>query len=315
MRVGFLIGVGGGLASALLFYSAARGSPLLSTLLLLLTPLPTLLAGLGWGWLPAAAGAVAGSLVMAIAASLPFAVGYFLALGLPAAIIAHLAYLSRPDPRDPNQREWYPVGRLVAGLSLYGGALPVLVLPLIGGSYEILRAPMGEFFRRLSTRAPELGFRPLDDIQIEALAEFVVAALPGALAAYWVAIFAFNLYLAGRIARASGRLGRDWPDLPALAYPPGFPLLMALALAASFVPGTIGVAGASFSGALLLAYLIAGLALMHFIARGRAPWILWFVYAGLVLFGPYAAVVVALGGLLEPALKLKRRFGASPPST
>jgi hypothetical protein len=315
MRVGFLIGVGGGLASALLFYSAARGSPLLSTLLLLLTPLPTLLAGLGWGWLPAAAGAVAGSLVMAIAASLPFAVGYFLALGLPAAIIAHLAYLSRPDPRDPNQREWYPVGRLVAGLSLYGGALPVLVLPLIGGSYEILRAPMGEFFRRLSTRAPELGFKPLDDIQIEALAEFVVAALPGALAAYWVAIFAFNLYLAGRIARASGRLGRDWPDLPALAYPPGFPLLMALALAASFVPGTIGVAGVSFSGALLLAYLIAGLALMHFIARGRAPWILWFVYAGLVLFGPYAAVVVALGGLLEPALKLKRRFGASPPST
>src|SRR5206468_7976699 len=110
MPVGFLIGLGGGLASALLFYSAARGSPLLSTLLLLLTPLPTLLAGLGWGWLPAAAGAVAGSLVMAIAASLPFAVGYFLALGLPAAIIAHLAYLSRPDPRDPNQREWYPVG-------------------------------------------------------------------------------------------------------------------------------------------------------------------------------------------------------------
>jgi hypothetical protein len=315
MRVGFLIGVGAGLASALLFYSAARGSPLLSTILLLLTPLPTLLAGLGWGWLPAAAGAVAGALVMAIAANFPFAVGYFVTLGLPAAIIAHLAYLSRPDPKDPNLREWYPAGRLVAGLSLYGGALPVLVLPLIGGSYEVLRAPMGEFFRRLSTRAPELGLRPLNDTQIEALAEFVVAALPGALAAYWVAIFAFNLYLAGRIARASGRLGRDWPDLPMLAYPTGFPLLVALALVASFVPGTIGVAGASFSGALLLAYLIAGLALMHFIARGRAPWMLWFVYAGLVLFTPYVAVVLMLGGLLEPALKLKRRFGASPPST
>src|ERR1044072_819233 len=100
MRGGFPIGVGGGLASALLFYSAARGSPLLSTLLLLLTPLPTLLAGLGWGWGRAAAGAVAGSLGMRFAAGLPFAVGYFMALGLPAAIIAHLAYLSRPDPRD-----------------------------------------------------------------------------------------------------------------------------------------------------------------------------------------------------------------------
>jgi hypothetical protein len=315
MRLGFVIGVGGGLASALLFYSAARGSPLLSTLLLLLTPLPTMLVGLGWGWPPAAAGAVAGSLVMAITASLPFALGYFVALGLPAAIVAHLAYLSRPDPQDPNAREWYPAGRLVAGLSLYGGALPVLVLPLIGGSYDVLRAPMIEFFRRLSARAPELGFKPLNDAQIETLAEFVVTALPGALGAYWVAIFALNLYLAGRIARASGRLGRDWPDLPALAYPPGFPLLAALALVASFAPGTIGVAGASFSGALLLAYLIAGLALMHFIARGRAPWILWFVYAALVLFTPYAAVALAIGGLLEPALKLRRRFGASPPST
>ena len=62
MPIGFLIGLGAGLASALLFYSAARGSPLLGTLLLLLTPLPSLLAGLGWGWLPAAAGAVAGAL-------------------------------------------------------------------------------------------------------------------------------------------------------------------------------------------------------------------------------------------------------------
>ena len=110
---------------------------------------------------------------------------------------------------------------------------------------------------------------------------------------------------------------RDWPDLPGLAFPPGFPFLVALALAASFAPGVIGVAGASFSGALLLAYLIAGLALMHFIARGRAPWLLWFVYAGLVLFSPYVAVLLTLVGLLEPALKLKRRFGRtpSPPST
>lgn len=315
MRLGFLIGLGGGLASALLFYSAARGSPLLSTLLLLLTPLPTLLAGLGWGWLPAAAGAVAGSLVMAIAASLPFAIGYFLATGLPAAIVSHLVYLSRPHAQDANLREWYPAGRLVSALSLYGGALPVVVLPLIGGGYDALRAPLAEFFSRLSTRAPELGLRPLNEQQVEALAEFVVAALPGALAAYWVAIFALNLYLAGRIARASGRLGRDWPDLPALTFPAGFPLLVALALAATFAPGIIGVAGSSFSGALLLAYLIAGLALMHFIARGRAPWILWFVYAALILFGPYAAVVLMLGGLLEPALKLRRRFGASPPTT
>jgi len=189
-----------------------------------------------------------------------------------------------------------------------------LALPAIGGSYEFVRAPMSEVLRRLSARAPELGFKPLSDAQVEALAEFVVVVLPATLAAYWVAILAINLYLAGRIARASGQFGRDWPDLPALAYPPGYPLLVVLALAATFAPGIVGVAGASFSGALLVAYLIAGLALMHFIARGRAPWILWFVYAGLVLFTPYAAVALMAIGLLEPALRLRRRFGASPPS-
>jgi hypothetical protein len=315
MPVGFLIGLGGGLTSALLFYSAARGSPLFGTLLLLLTPLPSLLAGLGWGWLPATAGAIAGALVMAVAASVPFAVGYFLALGLPVVLIPYLAYLSRPQPQDASKREWYPAGRLLAAVSLYGGALPVLILPLIGGSYEPLRPAMGEFFRQLSTRAPELGLRPLGDQQIEALSEFVVAALPGALAAYWMAIFTLNLYLGGRIARASGRLGRDWPDLPAMTYPPGFPLLAALAVAASFVPGTIGVAGTSFTGALLFAYLIAGLALMHYIARGRGSWVLWCVYAALIVFGPYTALALTMVGLLEPALKLARRLGASPPST
>jgi Predicted membrane protein (DUF2232) len=315
MPVSFLIGLGGGLASALLFYSAARGSPLFGTLLLVLTPLPSLLTGLGWGWLPAAAGAVAGALVMAFAASTSFAAGYFLALGLPAVLFAYLALLSRPHPEDPDKREWYPAGRLVAALSLYGGALPVLVLPLIGGSYETLQPAMGEFFRRFSAHAPELGMRQLTDQQVEGLAEFVVAALPAALAAYWVAIFSLNLYLSGRIARASGRLGRDWPDLPAMTYPAGFPLLVALAIAASFVSGTVGVAGTSLSGALFFAYLLAGLALMHLIARGRGGWILWIVYAGLIVFGPYMALALTFAGLLDPVLKLGRRLGAPPPAT
>lgn len=315
MPIGFLIGLGGGLASALLFYSAAYGSPLLGTTLLLLTPLPSLLAGLGWGWMPATTGAVAGAAVMGFAASFPFAGGYFLALGLPTVLIPYLAYLSRPNPDDATRREWYPAGRLMAAVALYGGALPVLVLPLIGGSYDVLRPPLADFLRRLSTRAPELGLRPLDDAQIDSLAEIVVALLPAAFAAYWVAIFALNLYLAGRIARASGRLGRDWPDLASMTYPPGFPLLVALAIAASFAPGIAGVAGTSLSGALMFAYVLGGLALMHFIARGRAPWLLWIVYAGLLLFGPYAGFALMMAGLLDPALKLRRRFGATPPTT
>ena len=206
MRYGLIIGLGAGLASAMLFYSAARGSPLLGTVLVLLTPLPSMLAGLGWGWLPAALGAFAGSALMAGVASLPFAVGYFLALGAPVAMAAYLAYLSRPHPHDAAQREWYPAGRLVAALSLYGGTLPVLMLPLIGGTYEILHAPMGEFLRRLSARAtPDLGMPQLTDVQVDALAELFIFVLPGAVAAYWLGIFP----LAWRAPRGgSGVTGR-----------------------------------------------------------------------------------------------------------
>ncbi len=156
---------------------------------------------------------------------------------------------------------------------------------------------------------------PLSEAQVETLTEFLLAVLPAALSAYWLAIFTLNLYLAGRIARASGRLGRDWPDLAQLAYPAIFPILTVAAFATSFASGALGVVGTSLSGALLVAYLLAGLALMHFVARGRAPWLLWFVYGALILLGPYAALALTVAGLIEPVINLKRRLGSPPPST
>jgi hypothetical protein len=143
----------------------------------------------------------------------------------------------------------------------------------------------------------------------------VVTWLPAAFAAYWLAIFTLNLYLAARIAQASGRFGREWPDLPSIAYPVWYPMLVALAIICSFAAGLLGVAGRSIIGALLFAYLLAGLAVTHFIARQRATWLLWVVYACLLLFGPYAALALTTAGLLEPIFKLKRRFGVYPPST
>ena len=103
MPIGFLIGVGSGLASALLFYSAARGSPLLGTLLLLLTPLPSLLAGLGWGWLPAAAGALAGAAVMAVVANacrLPSATSWRSGVPVGAGGLSRL-----PEPARSRRRQ------------------------------------------------------------------------------------------------------------------------------------------------------------------------------------------------------------------
>jgi hypothetical protein len=302
MPYGLLIGLGSGLASALLFYSAAKGGGWLGLMLFLLTPLPPLLAGFAWGWLPAAAGAVAGALAMAAVATAPLGIAFFLGVGLPAAFVAYLAYLSRPLPHEEDQREWYPLGRLLAAL------------PWTGGSFDDLRPVASAMIKAVVKQSDDLRLKPPSDQQIETMAELAVAMAPAAIAVYWLLIMTPNLYLAGRIAAASGRLGRDWPDLPAFAYPAGFSLLLGLAVLASFAPGAVGIAGTSFTGALMFAHLLAGLALVHFIAQRGARWLLWVTYAAVLFLQPYGAILVALAGLVEPVLKLKQRLGAPPPS-
>jgi hypothetical protein len=314
MPYGLLIGLGSGLVSALLFYSAARGGPLLRPMLLILTPLPSLVAGFGWGWATAAVGAATSALVVGLVVNGTIAVGYALAVGAPAALAAYLAYLSRPHPSDPDGREWYPAGRLMAGMAIYAGALPAMLLPLIGGSYESLRPLMVEVLQQFSKRWMQPGAQ-LTEQQLAEQTDLALFLLPAGFAVQWLTVCTLNLYLAGRIALASGRLGRDWPDIAALAYPPGFPLLLVVALLAASAGGTLGVIGTSFAGAFLCAYLLAGLALAHFVARQRAPWLVWLVYLGLFFLWPFFMPLVALAGLIDSTFRLKQRLGPSPPPT
>jgi hypothetical protein len=314
MPTGIIIGLGSGLVSALLFYSAARGGPVLRPMLLFLVPLPSLVAGLGWGWLPASAAAVSGAMVVAGLVGGGVGVGYLLVLGIPAALACYLAYLSRGSPLDPSVREWYPAGRLMAGMAIYAGALPMMMLPLIGGSYEPLRPILTEVLQQFAKRWQPPGGQ-LTDQSLAEQTEWALFLLPAGFALQWLTLCAFNLYLAGRIVLASGRLGRDWPDLPAMSYPPGFAILLLLALLAANAGGILGVIGTGFTGAFLGAYLLAGLALTHFLGRWRAPWLIWVVYLGLFFLWPFFMPLVVLAGLLESTLGLKQRLGVSPPST
>lgn len=314
MPTGIIIGLGSGLVSALLFYSAARGGPLLRPFLLFLIPLPSLVAGLGWGWLAAAAAAAAGAAVVGVIVGGTVVLGYLLALGLPVALAAYLAYLSRSDPTAPEAREWYPAGRLMAAMAIYAGALPVMLLPLIGGTYDTLRPLMREVLQQFAKR----WLPPGGSLPEQALAEqteWALHLLPAGFAVQWLVVCAINLYLAGRIVLASGLLGRDWPDLTELSYPPGFAVLLGLAVLAAAAGGVIGLIGVSFTGAFLGAYLLGGLALTHFIARRRAPWLTWLVYLGLFFLWPFFMPLVVLAGLLESIFTLKQRFGPAPPST
>ena len=208
-----LFGLGGGIASAVLFYSAARGSLGLSMLLFLLTPMPSLIVGLGWGLTAAVAAAIAGALVMAAAVAPVAAVGYTLALGIPVAGITHLLYLAQYAP-DGSLRDWYPVGRVLAAIALYGAALPVVVISLGSGSFSNLEPEFLRFLKQMTERAPiGSGWRSFSDTQLRDMAQMWTQLMPAAVASYWTFFMGLNTYLAARIARLSGLLVRPWPNL------------------------------------------------------------------------------------------------------
>lgn len=310
-----LIGLGSGLASAVLFYSAARGGLLLKLALFILTPLPTVIAGLGWGWMAALAAAIAGALIMTIAAGPGFAVGYFLLLGLPAMLLAWLADLGRTRP-DRSGTDWYPAGNILAALAAYAGAVPLLIAPLFGGSYAALKPDLVPFVKNLLERVRmQTNGPPVSDAAVDSWANLMVDAMPATIAGYWLLLFAINLYLGGRVARASGHLTRDWPDLHHLRFPPWMSLALAAAIVLSFTSGTPRLIATALTGALLVAFALAGLSVLHAIAKWRVPWLLWLAYAALLNpAGPYVLMLVAVIGLAEPLLRLRDRFAKAGPT-
>ena len=327
MALSLLIGAAGGLISALLFYSASRGSVGLSLVLFFLTPLPSLIAGLGWGLPAAMTAAVVGAVGMAIGISPAFALGYALALGIPVAMLTHLAYLARPrpetlpetrpEPQSPAQGpDWYPSGRLMAGLAFYGGMLPLMVLPLVGGTYAILEPAMIEFTRRFFvTAGSRMGLPAVDEAQLKSIAHMMIDFMPAAFASYWTLILAGNLYLAGRVTLASGHLGRTWPDLHNLALPSGMlGLLLAAILGVVLATGAPRIIAISILGGLLVAYAASGLSVIHTIAHGARKPLLWPLYITLPFVGMYTLAALLLVGIGEPVLKLRERLGPTPPT-
>lgn len=313
MPTGILIGIGSGLASAVLAYSAVRGNVLLKLVLFILTPLPVLIVAFGWGVIATVAGALAGAVIMTIAGGPALGLTFLLVLGIPAMLVAWLADLGRPSV-DGLTTDWFPAGGILAAFATYGGLIPVFFLPFVGGTYTTMKPQMLPFVSRaMKQMQAQFGAQPLTDAQIEAFTDIMITALPASIAAYWVLLFAINVYLAGRIALASGRFIRPWPDLHALQPPPWLALALAATMLLTMLSGGPRVLGASMTGALIVAFTLYGLSVIHAISRGRVPWMLWLTYAGLLNpAGPYATILVALLGLIEPLINLRKRF-AKPP--
>ena len=90
-----LIALAAGCASALMYASIISGA-LFSLVLVYLTPLPLMVAALGWGPASALLGGVVAGIVLALSFSLVHGLGYVLTVAAPAYWLGHLSLLAQP---------------------------------------------------------------------------------------------------------------------------------------------------------------------------------------------------------------------------
>ena len=152
------------------------------------------------------------------------------------------------------------------------------------------------------------------------LIDILVAVLPPAAAVLATVTNVVNLWLAERIVKISGRLRRPPSDLSAMQFPVYAPALVGAAVAASFLPGIVGISAGVLAASLLMAYAILGFAVLHAITRGMGsrPFTLGGIYVAVFVFG-WPVLVMSLLGLADTAFDLRgraaRRRGPPNPQT
>jgi hypothetical protein len=316
-----LIGLGAGTTAALLYASAARGSPL-AFLLANFAQLPIMIAAVGWTHYAAIAAVLLAAIGLTIALDTTAAFGFVMVIGLPAWWIGYLALLARPaSTPGATDVEWYPVGRIVAWTAIAAACVVSVTLLRYGFDLAQMRAGLRralEIMLRLISASPADMPTRLPNIRDpERLIDIMVLIIPPAKAILFTLTCLLNLWLAAVIVRISGRLRRPWPRISEMSFPPFAPTLLALAVAGTFLPDFVGALSGVLTASLLLAYALLGLAVMHAITTGVAG-------RGLILTGLYLTIgvliwpllLMSLIGLIETIASLRARFAARrPPPT
>src|SRR5215475_10752580 len=288
-----LVGLGAGAAAALLFASVASGS-LAAVVLFYLAPLPIVIAALGWGHLSGLIAAAAATAAIGVLSGFFFLAVPVIAFG--AWWLGYLALLARPASNGAGGAlEWYPTGRLVLWAAVIGTAIVAAAVPNFGTDQQSLQAALRKTYERI--------------LRDQSLIDVLVVAVPPAAAVFSTITNVFNLWLAARVVKISGRLKRPWPDLAAWTLPTSTPIFLAAAIAGSFLPDLLGVLAGAFAASLLMAFAMLGFAVLHAITRGmstRAP-VLAAVYAATAILG-WPVLAISILGLAETAFNIRNRF-------
>ena len=248
-----------------------------------------------------------------VLSSLAFLVG----VGLPAWWLGYLTLLARPVGPD-GALEWYPPGRLVLWCAVIGPLVILAALSQLGSSEATIKdALRGVFVQLLRAQMQIADGAPLTIPGVDdpdRLIDVMVIVLPLIAVMLTTLTEMLNLWLATHIVRISGRLKRPWPELSAMRFPPATSIVLAAALAGSFLPDIVGTVAALPAASLLVAYAILGFAVLHAITRNRATRaiVLTGLYTAVAIFG-WPVLLMTLLGLIDTALDLRRRVAARGP--
>jgi hypothetical protein len=295
----FILAIAAGVISAVVFASATTGAVLLRVILFLLTPLSLYLAGLGLGVIAGAIAAITATTAVMLIANPLTAEVYAISTAIPAVICTRFTLMSR-GPED--NREWYPIGRVVVVAALFAGVFAMLAHILLGGDVDtltkMLRGAVEAFVKSELSQIP--GAPEIGEAEVDQITRSTLSTLPWALGLLAMATTLLNLWLAGRITLASGRLVRPWPDLAQFKMPAGATLVLFAAIGLTFTGGMTGLLAAGVAAPFTLAFALVGLGLVHVLTR-NSPWrtfILSALYIGAVLV-PHIGLLLALVGLAE----------------
>lgn len=305
------IALGAGVASALLFIVSATAS-LAAVALAYLTPLPIMIAALGFGHVSGSLAAIVGAGTVALALGPIPGLTFIAVLGFPAWWLGYVSLLARPAPSTPGGTvEWYPVGKVVMWIAALS-ALPVL---MIGGALMLRYGGYNHALSAMSSRLEAVfaGARLPGGISFNDL----VRAAPLAMAASTFLMLAFNLWLSGRIVLVSQKLVRPWPSLAdGIRLPRRLLAALFLLLSCVFLPDPFGLAAGVVAAALAMAFVFEGLAAAHVVTRGLSArrLILCAIYATVIFLMPWPLLALALLGCLDCLISLRGRPSPLPPT-
>lgn len=307
-----LVGIGAGIASALLFATLATGQAF-AVGLFYLTPLPILLAGIAFNHLAGAIAALTAAILLGAFLGLWFVLAFMIGIGLPAYALAYFAMLARPSA-DGATLEWYPPGRIVVASAALAATATALTVPAFGLDADAYRGALKEAFERvLRAQTGTAQDQPLVLPGTEdsgRLVELLTIVMPPAAAVLSMVTMLANLWIAGRVALISGRLARPWPDLREIRFPPAAPILLAASVAGTFLPGIVGIVAGFFAATFLVAYAILGFSVIHGASRAFPARMLMLTAVWLMVFLlGWPLLLITMIGLADTMIDFRARFG------